>query len=150
MRKIFLIVLGFSFFANAQNNKITFSYDEAGNQIKRELCLRCSTGKSVVTPPKEIVALKEDDLQKFFPEDVISYYPNPVKEELFLKWELTNENQVFSIQVFLLGGQLLQTYSGLENNTSQTIPFQSYPSGVYVVVLNYKNGDPKSIKIIKQ
>jgi hypothetical protein len=146
---ILFILLGFSLFASAQD-RITFSYDNAGNQITRSLCLQCTTSKNSTKPIKEIIALKEEDLQKFFPEDVISYYPNPVKEELYLKWELIAGNLVTSIQVYGLSGQLLKSYSGLEKNNAQNIPFQVYPSGTYAVVLFYTNGEQKSIKIIKQ
>ncbi len=92
---ILFILFGFSQFTSAQD-RIIFSYDNAGNQITRSLCLQCTTLKNS-PKPKEIIALKEEDLQKFFPEDVISYYPNPVKEELYLKWELKDENLVNSI-----------------------------------------------------
>ncbi|MFV7235207.1 T9SS type A sorting domain-containing protein [Flavobacterium sp. ZB4R12] len=148
---IVFILLGFSVLATAQD-KIVFEYDNAGNQIKRYLCIDCplGTGKTSNVLPKEIMALKEEDLQKFFPEDVISYYPNPVKEELYLKWELIAGNLVTSIQVYGLSGQLLKSYSGLEKNNAQNIPFQAYPSGTYAVVLFYSNGEQKSIKIIKQ
>ncbi|MFV8343753.1 T9SS type A sorting domain-containing protein [Flavobacterium sp. XS2P39] len=148
---ILLILLGFSILATAQD-KIIFEYDNAGNQIKRYLCINCppGTGKTSNVSPKEITALKEEELQKFFPEDVISYYPNPVKEELYIKWELIKDNLVTSIQVYGLSGQLLKSYSGLEKNNTQNIPFQSYPSGTYAVVLFYSNGEQKSIKIIKQ
>lgn len=145
---IILMLLGFSLFTSAQD-RITFSYDNAGNQITRSLCLQCTTSKNY-PKPKEIITLKEEDLQKFFPEDVISYYPNPVKEELYLKWELIEGNLVNSIQVYGLTGQLLKSYSGLETNSAQNIPFQAYPSGTYAVVLYYTNGEQKTIKIIKQ
>jgi hypothetical protein len=148
---ILLILLGFSVLATAQD-KIVFEYDNAGNQTKRYLCVNCPSGigKTPNVLPKEIIALKEEDMQKFFPEDVISYYPNPIKEELYLKWELKDENLVNSIQVYGLSGQLLKSYSGFEKSNTQNIPFQSYPSGVYAVVLFYSNGEQKSIKIIKQ
>jgi hypothetical protein len=128
--------------------KIKFSYDTAGNQTSRILCIDCppETGKQI----KEIEALVDEDLEKFSEEDVISYYPNPVKEELYLKWELTDDNYITSIQVFSMAGQVLSTYQGTKNSNTQNILFQSYPSGVYVVLLNYKSGDPKTIKIIKQ
>jgi len=128
--------------------KIKFTYDTAGNQTSRILCVDCppETGKQI----KEIEALVDEDLEKFSEEDVISYYPNPVKEELYLKWELTDDNYVTSIQVFSMTGQVLSTYQGTKNSNTQNILFQSYPSGVYVVLLNYKSGDPKTIKIIKQ
>ncbi|MEO8238065.1 MAG: T9SS type A sorting domain-containing protein [Flavobacterium sp.] len=144
-----LLVLGFSIMSNAQNQtKIKFSYDTAGNQVSRILCVNCppETGKQI----KEIEAIVDEDLEKIQGEDMISYYPNPVKEELYLKWELTDENYVTSIQVFSMTGQILSTYQGTKNNNTQNILFQSYPSGVYVVLLHYKSGDPKTIKIIKQ
>jgi hypothetical protein len=147
---LLFVLLGFSLLVKAQSDKIVFDYDAAGNQVKRYLCVNCpsTTGKN--TKPKEVIALKEEDLQKFFPEDVISYYPNPVKEELFLKWELANENLVSSLQVYNLNGQTLQSYANLEKINTQTIPFQLYPSGTYIIILFYRNGEQKSIKIIKQ
>lgn len=151
MKKITILILfGICFISNAQQ-KITFNYDDAGNQILRELCLSgCSASAKEVKEVKEIEALTNEDLLKFSPEDVISYYPNPVKEELYLKWELKEGNNVTSIQVFSLAGQLLRTYQSTLQNDNQNIPFQDYSSGVYVVVLNYNSGDQKSIKIIKQ
>ena len=142
------MALGLSFMTSAQD-KILFSYDAAGNQISRTLCLTCAS-KNIKDNPKEITALTEEDLQKFSPEDVISYYPNPVKEELYLKWELIQDNFVSSIHVYGLNGQMLQSYSNLNRTNNQNIPFQSYPSGVYAVVLYYSNGEQKSIKIIKK
>ncbi|KIA99668.1 hypothetical protein OA88_19105 [Flavobacterium sp. JRM] len=130
--------------------KITFNYDAAGNQILRELCLSGCTAKPIKDIPKEIEAITNEDLQKFSPEDVISYYPNPVREELYLKWELKDDNRVSSIVVYGLNGQILKTYHKTEKMNTQNISFQSYPAGVYVVALIYTSGDQKTIKIIKQ
>lgn len=129
--------------------KITFSYDGEGNQTQRNYCYSCSS-KTAGVVPKEIAAIKEEDLQNFSQNDVITYYPNPVKEELYLEWELINDNAVASINVYGLNGQLLKSYSGLTKTNSQNIPFQNYPSGVYTVVLFYRNSEQKTIKIIKQ
>jgi hypothetical protein len=147
---LLVVMILFSLCIQAQPKKITFEYDGAGNQIKRELCLTCTSKKSNVTPPKEIAAVTEEDLEKFTPDDVISYYPNPVREELYLKWELSNDVYVKSLQVYNFNGQVLKNYSQSERENTQTIPFQSYPAGVYLVVLEYSNGDQKTIKIIKQ
>jgi len=149
-RIITLLLFGICTLSNAQQ-KITFSYDSAGNQIVRSLCISgCNpTGKSV-EEVKEIEAVTEDDLLKFSKEDVISYYPNPVKEQLYLKWELINENKVSSIVVYGITGQILQTFSKTESTDSQIISFEEYPRGVYLVALNYKDGEQKTIKIIKQ
>ncbi len=135
-----------SLFTQAQ--KIRFEYDDAGNQIQRKWCPSCLSRNAQETY-KEISNLEETDMQKFFPEDVISYYPNPVKEELFLKWELVDENKVSSIDVFTLNGQVLRTIKENLSQNSLVISFQEYPIGVYFLSLNYTNGDQKNIKIIK-
>ncbi|CAD0003397.1 T9SS type A sorting domain-containing protein [Flavobacterium chungangense] len=147
IKKLLFLLFLFSLSSIAQT-KIKFSYDTAGNQVSRILCTNCppETGKQI----KEIEALVDEDLEKFSAEDMFSYYPNPVKEELYLKWQLTDDNYITSIQVFSITGQVLNTYTATKNSTTQNILFQSYPSGVYVVLLNYKSGDPKTIKIIKQ
>jgi len=147
MRKYLLILLLSGVFANAQS-KVTFSYDAAGNQISRILCINCA-GKTV-EEVKEIEAIVESDLEKFSEEDLFSYYPNPVKEELYLQWQLSQENYVTSVSVYSMAGQVLRKYSGSSRTNSLNLPFQEYPSGVYIVLVTYKNGDDKSIKIIKQ
>ena len=84
MKKLFFILsFFFTFLSFGQVPKIVFEYDAAGNQIQRYICPSCNA--KLNQDVKEIAELKEEDLQKFFPEDVISYYPNPVKEQLYLK-----------------------------------------------------------------
>ena len=146
---LLLLFVGFSFFAKAQApDKITFEYDDAGNQTSRELCIGCTkAGKTAA--PKEIAALKEEDLQKFSPEDVISYYPNPVKEELYLKWELIEGKTVSSIDLYDLNGRTLKTYNNLDKTNNLNIPFFDYPRGTYLVILVYNDGEQKTIKIVK-
>jgi len=142
-----ILLFGFCAFSIAQT-KLNFSYDQAGNQITRILCINC-LAKSV----KEIVepeALREDDLEKFAPEDVVSYYPNPVREELYLQWELAHDNYVTSVHVYSMTGQVLRTFQISVAANNLIIPFQQYPTGVYLVLLSYKNGGEKSIKIIKK
>ncbi|MEN2416229.1 T9SS type A sorting domain-containing protein [Flavobacterium mesophilum] len=149
MKKIItLLLFGVCLLSNAQQ-KITFGYDAAGNQWTRTLCLSGCTSKPTKAV-KEIEALAEEDMLKFSEEDVFSYYPNPVKEELYLKWQLKDENYVRSIQIFTVSGQLLRTYQLGKSKESQNVPFQEFPSGIYLVMLNYNVGDQKSIKIIKQ
>lgn len=144
----FLFLLLASFFLNAQD-KITFDYDDAGNQTVRELCLSCTKANNKTAAPKEITALKEKDLQKFFPQDAISYYPNPVKEELYLKWELVPQKNVTTIYLYGLNGTVLKTYDNLLQTNSLNVPFFNYPTGTYLVVLLYSDGEQKTIKIIK-
>jgi len=144
-KNIFLLLFLSCAMGNAQQ-KIKFSYDTAGNQISRILCINCDARAAA----KGIEEIKDQDLEKFYPEDLISYYPNPVQEELYLKWELINGNHVSSIQVFSISGQALMTYNTTSNSNDQLIPFQSYPTGLYLVLLNYANGEQQTIKIKKQ
>ncbi|WP_413998086.1 T9SS type A sorting domain-containing protein [Flavobacterium sp. W1B] len=145
---LLFLLCGFSLITSAQN-KIIFNYDIAGNQVKRELvCISCRTSEGQVV--KDAKTLIKEDLIKSEVSDQISYYPNPVKQELYLSWELVNNTAVSSIQLYSVSGQLLQSFTKTNKINVQTIPFVTYPRGVYMVVLFYSNGEQKSIKIIKQ
>lgn len=151
MKQVILLLLLFTTSITLAQNKVMFEYDTAGNQIKRTLCINCApgTGKST-DKPKEIADLTAEDLIKSFPEDAISYYPNPVKEELYLKWSLIDDAKVSEIQLYSLNGQLLKRISKLENQNTQSITFQQYPQGIYNILFVFTNGEQKSLKIIKQ
>ncbi len=133
----------------AQNpDKIVFTYDAAGNQSLRELCINCMNPNArYISNPKE---LKKEDLITSEASNLISYYPNPVREELYLSWDLANNNTVASIQIYDLNSRLLRTFQGLATVNLQTIPFIAYPAGNYLVMLLYADGEQKTIKIIKK
>jgi hypothetical protein len=145
---LLLLVLLFGVNAYSQAPKIRFEYDSAGNQIQRSWCTSCSARNSIDII-KEVTDLEDSDLKKFFPEDVISYYPNPVKEELYLKWELINGNKVAKMEIINLNGQIIKSYNRLEKENSKNISFHEFAIGIYFVNLYYTNGEYKSIKIIK-
>jgi hypothetical protein len=148
MNKILLLTLFlFSIVYKTEAQTISFGYDTAGNQTTRTLCLQCQSKKGNT---KEIIALTEEDMQKFYPEDIISYYPNPVKEELYLKWELIDNNYVSSIKVYDLNGRMIDSYDNLYSTNNQNVFFQKFPKGIYIVILIYSNKEEKSIKIIKE
>jgi hypothetical protein len=124
-------------------DKIIFEYDSAGNQVVRRYCPTCSESKNSQNSI-------EEELLKFFPEDIISYYPNPVKDELFLKWDLINNNYVNEIQMFDINAKLISTISDLKNTDRTTIQFSSLPKNLYLIILVFNNGESKSIKITKE
>jgi hypothetical protein len=148
MNKLIVLLLILSGITGHAQNKILFSYDLAGNQEKRELCVNCPLGTGKIV--KDAKTLTNDDLIKSEVSDQISYYPNPVKQELYLSWILSNDITISSIQLYSLTGQLIQSFKNTDKINLQTIPFESYPRGVYAVVLVYSNGEQKTIKIIKQ
>ncbi|RUT68550.1 T9SS C-terminal target domain-containing protein [Flavobacterium cupreum] len=149
-KELLLLAFLVCLLSHAQTPKIVFEYDAAGNQTKRYLCLKCSsaTGKSDQT--KEAGALVEEKIVPLSSEELISYYPNPVKETLYLTWQQQDHNEVTSVQVFSFLGQVLGTYSVGSGVHELNIPFQNYSGGIYIVALYYSNGSQKSIKIIKQ
>lgn len=132
---LFLIAFTFSF----GQSKLYFYYDDAGNQIQRDLCINCPNKD--LTTKEEIAPISEDNL---------SYYPNPVKQELNLSWQLIDNTTITAINVYNLNGQLIKIYTDTKTNTTQIIPFQDYPIGVYLVELMYSNNEQKAIKIVKQ
>ncbi len=149
MKKIVLLLLFVPFFVHSQN-KVLFTYDTGGNQIVRQLCINCLTGKQDLSK-EEIMTLQEEEKEKLSPEDFFSFYPNPVQEELYLFWTPTSSDTPNSIQVYSVSGQLLYTTTAILNNTSyHIIPFSSYPTGVYLVNIIYPSKSAKSIKIIKK
>lgn len=147
-QQLLLLALLFCLISRAQTTKLNFTYDNSGNQKTRILCINClSKPNKEIT---EISSITQENLNKFSDDDVISYYPNPVKEELYLQWELQNENYITSIQIFSITGQLLKQYLTSNKIKNKNVPFQSYPSGMYIVLLKYNKGEEKTIKIIKQ
>ena len=83
--------------AGYSQTKVSFEYDQAGNQIKRSACNTCRLAtQPLVKDETEIVAA---DMEISQDSDVISYYPNPVKEQLYLKWEINEGNAITAIQL---------------------------------------------------
>lgn len=146
MKNLFpLFILLCSTLGFGQN--VVFDYDNAGNQVKRYLI---NIGnKQTPKPVKEIKDIVEADLIKADIYDDLKYYPNPVKEELFLKWESSDGTTVKSMSLYSLNGQLIKTVTDLEQFNTYTFPFQQLPQAIYSLVLNYSNGEKKSLKIIK-
>lgn len=142
---ILIAILIVPLLTNGQN-KMIFEYDQSGNQIKRQLCINCPIPDRKA---ENDIYSDEDNLLKFFDEDVISYYPNPVKEVLFIKWKITYDSKVYTIKIYTLNGQLLKTHNNLELTDNSSLSFNEYPIGMYSVVLFYTNGVSKAIKIIK-
>ena len=144
---LFAIIVSMQSYAQ---DLIKFDYDVAGNQIVRKLCLNCMQSKFFYSDSTKIDRLGEVELLKFYPKDVISYYPNPVSEQLYLKWDLIDNNKVLSIDIFSVDGKIIHAISDLENKSETILQIEYFTEGVYYVMLNYTNGEKKSITIIKK
>ncbi|MCO6175239.1 T9SS type A sorting domain-containing protein [Flavobacterium sp. NRK F10] len=144
---LFFLVFFIGSNINAQD-RIKFDYDSAGNQKKRTICLNCSARNN--DQFKDVSELKDEDFLSLSDEKMISYYPNPVKEELYLKWKLTNDKKVSKIELYTFSGQLINSYKGLEAVSSKEIYFSNLAVGSYLINMTYTDGEQKSITIIKK
>lgn len=140
--------LFFTFIGNSQQ-RIIFSYDSAGNQTNRVICLCGSRIANDTIQTKTIETLTNEDLIKDEIYDQISYYPNPVLDELYVKWNNSDKSYVIKIELYNMNGQSLKSYSDLSRTQITTIPFHNYPNGMYHVVLIYNNGEKKTLKVVK-
>ncbi len=130
--------------ANAQTNKLLFSYDTAGNQIARTLCVNCPANLGRPGKTKEVQKAPEIETVVI---DKITFYPNPVAEELYIKWELIDNKTVENITVYNLSGALMQSYNDLKTETLKVLPFGIYPSGMYIVSLTYSDGSRRVYRL---
>lgn len=147
--KKYLIIALLAFASAKAQDKIKFTYDAAGNQTLREICFGCKPA----APAKALKELAPEDytpLDESLTQDQISYYPNPVQEELYLKWQLINDRKVTAILVFMANGQVVQTHQNTSNTQLQTLAFGNLPAGVYLIMMQYSDGKEKTFKIIKK
>jgi hypothetical protein len=127
-------------------NAIKFTYDEAGNQIRRNFIYLARIKNQNDTTPKNSVK----QLYKSEEYEDISYYPNPVRSELYLQWKNRAEEKLVSINVYDLNGRLVKLLPDLNDSENTTINFESYPAGVYELLLHYNSGEKKTLKVVKQ
>ena len=127
----------------AQLNSLSFDYDPVGNQIVREL-IHMQNRQSNNPESNTSVEYKKSDLY-----NDISYYPNPVKEELHVKWINSHDKNVDSVVIYNMTGQLIKQFIDLKNEEVLVVNFSSYPQGYYNLILIYKEGNQKTLKIVK-
>lgn len=132
-------------------NTIVFDYDTAGNQIKRTmiyLAARPASNENNIYDEKVSTA-KDAPLQSVeeFPE--LSYYPNPVKSQLYLKWDEKDGKDLQTMELYTMNGILLKRFIQQSDNDSLEIDFSSYPCGIYNLLLLYNSGEKKDLKIVK-
>jgi hypothetical protein len=130
--------------------RVSFDYDNSGNQTHRWICVSCGARIANDTIIKTIETLTESDMIKDEQNTQISYYPNPVVEELYVKWINDDGNFVSSIELYSMAGQRMKSYDHLERTDTAVISFQNYPQGFYNLILVYAKGEKKMLKIVKK
>lgn len=128
-------------------DRVIFAYDESGNQKQRTLCINCASNR--MANPLSVEGNK--DIEEKIIEDKLVFYPNPVKEELHIDFDITDANkQVDAVTVYTITGQTIKKYTNNVNQTSLIIPFEALPQGIYIVNVLYNTGEIIDLKIKKQ
>ena len=129
---------------SAQNSKLLFTYDTAGNQTERFYCPNNCSSKSANEKEKEEIVESVDEPSKNF----ISLYPNPTEGLITVKFESKSIERIESVQVYSTNGALLKTINAKSQNLE--IDLRDVPSGVYFLHI-HANNEHGSItkKIIK-
>ncbi|WP_340198635.1 T9SS type A sorting domain-containing protein [Ascidiimonas sp. W6] len=139
----------FTFMVYAQD-KLVFNYDTSGNQTLRDrICLNCSA-VSIDAAKDSLPAVIEDVTSKNLSKDRFLAAPNPVTDILNVEWIYHAKNPVKQITLFGNGNRLLSTLDISDEMNSTEFNFGSYPSGFYLLLVNFADGSTESYKIIKK
>lgn len=61
----------------------------------------------------------------------ISIYPNPTTEKINIDWEITNQNEKISLDLFNIQGKILYHKDFQENSKQVQIDLSEYAPGIY-------------------
>ena len=136
-----------SILSYSQDSRYDFAYDTAGNQITANRFVYFEIDPTGYVDKN---VSDSDPYQKFYDEDTFSYYPNPVQEELYLKWENKEAEIISSFKLFSTSWALLKEYNSMEQERQHVISFGDYPQGFYIVQILYTDGSVKSITVVKK
>jgi hypothetical protein len=130
MKKLITIILVFfSIILFSQSYIIKYSYDDAGNRVKREkIAFAISANMDA--------QLKTDTVVEQIADKNIRIYPNPVNETLNIFVE-EYEGEVGILYLFSLNGRLIATKKITESNTK--INFINQAPGSYIVKIMINN-----------
>lgn len=142
MKKIvYITLLLIPFFAFSQ--KLVFTYDESGNQIKRD-----KPAKSGRVASEELIILETVEEQDAFSNDFV-VYPNPTVGPITLRWTEEYQGRVASITLSDMAGRK-EEIEFKPNTTEVEIDLTLKPQGVYIINFHLTNGKRIDKKIIKQ
>lgn len=132
-------------------NAIKFTYDQAGNQTKRQMIyLTANKNNTQISDSISTSVIENEKLMTNEEYADVKYYPNPVRSELFLKWNERGEQDMENIQVYDINGKLVMSFPHQNEASQVTISFEHLPQGYYNLFLVYTNGEKKDFKIVKQ
>lgn len=119
-------------------NSISYTYDNAGNQIKRNVIM---LDKRVAVKTEEVKPIEQGDLG-----EKILIYPNPTKGEITIDTSGFDEFKEGNVSIIDMQGKTILKEKMISNDTYLNI--SSNPSGTYIMTINI-DGKRHQWKIIK-
>lgn len=136
--KLKLLLLLPAFFLSAKADKVLFSYDNAGNRVKREIVIEKKSA-----PSNDGADCFSDMLS----EKEIKIYPNPTEGLLNVEINGYYDSDECHISVYNMSGQQIHTIDVTSPVTEVDITTQS--KGMYLLLIII-NGEESTWKIIKK
>ena len=84
----------------------------------------------------------------FTNQNHFTIYPNPAKEELLIETE--NILPIQQIELYDLSGRRQQIWEGKSGENKYRLSLENLQTGLYFIVLKFKNGERLTKKIVKQ
>ncbi len=144
--RLSFLLLFYSVLLIGQTGKIQMSYDIGGNQVTRHYIVVTDRSSNNIKSFKDIT---DSDLLKSDIYEDIKYYPNPVKEELLIRWNVVDQDAITKLSVYSISGQYIKEIKNLAKENSMVVSFNDLPVGYYNVILVYNSGNQKTLKVVK-
>lgn len=136
--------------------QVSYTYDNAGNRIKREITIDKSAemsadstlaNEAVVSNNSVAIEFTEPALEEVFGELEVRLYPNPTKGAVYIQLNRMPHGGKPMVEVWSPNGRLI----GKSEITGQVtrINLWGKPSGMYILK-TILGGNPVSWKIIKE
>lgn len=125
-------------------NKIKYTYDEAGNRTSRMVILNAS---QIVKSDTQLPDSTE--LQDMLGDLSITIYPNPTRGQLSVEIEGSDPGEEEDLQIILISGQGQLLYSRKALSGINIVNMTAYPSGWYLMRVRIKD-KIREYKVIKQ
>ena len=138
---LYLLWISFCPILYAQQDKITYRYDAAGNRISRTIVISSRSASAPIEEEQPIVYTEK------FSDIQLKIYPNPT--DGLLKVEINNlpESQTAQIWIYAMSGQLITSFKDVSSTVD--VDISSQPAGLYL--MNIVAGEYRTTwKIIKK
>lgn len=134
-----LCIVVFTFSNQLFSQKITFQYDDSGNQIERKYFLSKAE-------EKEKSEIESTFAGKF--EESLKIYPNPTRGLLSIEWEKEFSQNISQVEI-LSSAALIQKSTIKTSINQLNIDLGTKQSGIYFVRFHFTDGSIVSKKLIK-